>query len=725
MRQQSMVWWRRAILVWLVSIAAMTSWSRTALAADSPDPLALPAVAGLDDDLQLRGGLDRCRRKFTQHKTGLVAYLGGSITHNPGWTQLVDAELSQRFPDTKFTFVHAGIPSIDSSGHAFRLQRDVLEKGIPDLLFVEAAVNDLHNSRTTVEQRRGMEGVIRRARRANPDIDIVMLHFAEPRHTADYLADRVPEVIASHEAVARHYDVTSLDLAHEVQRRLQAEQFDWARDFKDLHPSPFGQKLYFAAVRRLFDRVWSEVPGNAGKSNVAYRPLPEPLDRFCYDAAAQVALHQAVDLRGFRLVERWRPTDRAGTRAGFVDVPMLVGEQPGDQFTFDFEGRGVGIWYTAGPDTSVVEYRIDEGPWKQKDTFTTWSRGLHLPWVTLLEAELPAGRHRLQLRIAAAKGDAARGTALRIHSLLVNGPVYQAPALHEVMIRSSLDQTQQPSLVYVPPRIPETGVPVLVYLHSWSGDYRQDNSPWLRQAAERGWIYLHPNFRGINQQPQACGSRWARQDILDALDWLQKEYRVDGHRVYLAGTSGGGHMAMLMAASAPERFSAVSAWVGISDLADWYRVHVKDGKRDHYAEMTVRSLGGAPGDSAAVDEQYRERSPLFHLAQARDVPLDLAAGVTDGKTGSVPIFHSLRAFNVVAKANGLAGVSDEEMQQLWTDGKLKQPQASDREADPTLGREVRLRRVAGSARVTIFEGGHEGLPAAACAWLEQQKRAVK
>lgn len=52
--------------------------------------------------------------------------------------------LQQRFPDTKFDFIAAGIPSLGSVPHAFRLETDVLARGPLDLLFVEAAVND-HN----------------------------------------------------------------------------------------------------------------------------------------------------------------------------------------------------------------------------------------------------------------------------------------------------------------------------------------------------------------------------------------------------------------------------------------------------------------------------------------------------------------------------------------------------------------------------------------------------
>src|SRR5690606_33435945 len=93
-------------------------------------------------------------------------------------------------------------------------------------------------------------------------------------------------------------------------------------------------------------------------------------------------------------------------------------------------------------------------------------------------------------------------------------------------------------------------------------------------------------------------------------------YKVDSNRVYLAGVSGGGHMSLLMAARHPERFSAVSAWVGISDLAEWYRFHAPDGEPRGYARMVAASCGGPPGSSEEVDRQYRERSPIHFLQRA-------------------------------------------------------------------------------------------------------------
>lgn len=298
----------------------------------------------------------------------------------------------------------------------------------------------------------------------------------------------------------------------------------------------------------------------------------------------------------------------------------------------------------------------------------------------------------------------------------------EIPSLTEVHIESTIDQTPQPSLYWAPERARTESTPLLVFLHSWSGDYTQDRSPWLQEGVDREWLFIQPNFRGRNDHPEACGSDLARQDILDAVDWMSAQFLVDASRIYLAGASGGGHMSLLMAGRHPERFSAVSAWVGITDLADWYRFHTKDGEPQNYARMIAACCGGAPGDSEEVDREYRERSPIHWLENVGDLRLDINAGVTDGKTGSVPIHHSLRAFNVIAEAGGHPVIGEAEMEELWRDERLASPRESDVAEDLTYGREIRLRRSAGATRVTLFDGGHEGLPRAACAWLAAQSR---
>ena len=299
------------------------------------------------------------------------------------------------------------------------------------------------------------------------------------------------------------------------------------------------------------------------------------------------------------------------------------------------------------------------------------------------------------------------------------------PATLQYDIPSSLDGKSQPVLAWAPETAKTQTTPLFVFLHSWSSDYTQDNSKWLRACSEQGWIWLHPNFRGINQSPQACGSRFARQDILDAIDYACELWQVDRQRIYLAGVSGGGHMSLLMAGHHPERFSAISAWVGPTDLAQWHRFHTQDGKPGKYAKMIEKSLLGAPGASPEIDAEYRDRSPVFHLHQATTLPVSIWAGVEDGHTGSVPVSHSLWAFNAVCRGLQRPEISDLEIQQLVRDRQLQQPTADDMAEDVELGRKIFLRRRAGPSVVTIFDGGHESLPPAAMAWLSRQQRIAR
>ena len=124
---------------------------------------------------------------------------------------------------------------------------------------------------------------------------------------------------------------------------------------------------------------------------------------------------------------------------------------------------------------------------------------------------------------------------------------------HEIQVTSTRDGSVQPGRLDVPKSYNPQGdpVPLVVLLHSWSAGYKQGNATLERMVGEAGWLCVMPDFRGPNRMPEACGSPLAQQDILDAVDWVAQRYRVDSSRIYLCGTSGGGHMTMLMAGKYP------------------------------------------------------------------------------------------------------------------------------------------------------------------------------
>ena len=163
--------------------------------------------------------------------------------------------LQTRYPQTKFDFIAAGIPSLGSVPHAFRLERDMLAHGPIDLLFLEAAVNDTANGTPPAQMLRGMEGVVRHARMANPFTDIVQMHFVMPEHIADYNQGKIPKAVAQHELVAVYYGNVSLNLALEITDRITAKQFTWAGDFCGLYiPHPLARKSMRTACSECLPR---------------------------------------------------------------------------------------------------------------------------------------------------------------------------------------------------------------------------------------------------------------------------------------------------------------------------------------------------------------------------------------------------------------------------------------------------------------------------------------
>jgi sialidase-1 len=381
-----------------------------------------PAVPYGYDYFTLRGGLPNCRVRFERDGEGRVAFLGGSITAGGGWREQVCAELKQRFPKTRFDFINAGISSFGSVPAAFRFRRDVLGHGPVDLLFEEAAVNDEVNNQSDVNQIRGMEGIVRQARLANPAMDIVMLHFADPAKLKVIGEGQVPAVIANHERVAAHYNVPAIDLAREMAERIHAGECTWEKDIRDLHPSPFGHTLYANAVRRLFNAAWSQpLPGDA--KTQAYPLPPEPVDPQSFFRGRLEDVGQAELVNGWKIDPCWQPTDQAATRKGFVEVPMLVAEQPGATLRLKFNGTAVGVVVAAGPDAGIVEYTIDDGTAGQCDIFfVPYSAGLHLNCAYVFAGDLPPGDHRLDLKISDRANPKSTGHAVRITHFLVNGP---------------------------------------------------------------------------------------------------------------------------------------------------------------------------------------------------------------------------------------------------------------------------------------------------------------
>lgn len=219
------------------------------------------------------------------------------------------------------------------------------------------------------------------------------------------------------------------------------------------------------------------------------------------------------------------------------------------------------------------------------------------------------------------------------------------PGIQDIRIPSTIDGAEQ-EVLWLPPS-GEWAQPLLVGLHSWSTAYRQHiNIPYAMFAQTNGWGFIQPNFRGVNNRPEALGSDLAVQDVIDAIDHAIAQGGVDGERVYVVGLSGGGLMALLLAGRHPDRIAAAAAWVANYDLVEFYE-HSRRAGRSYYQHIAT-ACGGNPTTNDAAREECLRRSPIGHLDGARDggVPVYLGHGISDTLA---PPLQSALAFNHLAE----------------------------------------------------------------------------
>ena len=263
--------------------------------------------------------------------------------------------------------------------------------------------------------------------------------------------------------------------------------------------------------------------------------------------------------------------------------------------------------------------------------------------------------------------------------------------------------------------------PLIVSLHTWSGDYSQED-PLAKEILARDWNYVHPDFRGRNNKPNAMGSPLVVADIEDAIRFALRETHANPDEVHIIGVSGGGFATLLCYMKISLPVKTFSAWAPISDIGAWYWESV--GRRQRYANDIRMALGG---DSTLNESEAQRRSPLlqaFPQDKRKDSRLFIYEGIHDGYTGSVPITHSINMYNrlvgelrystsdgaeIALKADSdPVLVSDEEIISLLT----KRTNPGRKEQENLLGRDIHLFRKYENIQLVIFEGGHEQLPQA-------------
>jgi acetyl esterase/lipase len=183
--------------------------------------------------------------------------------------------------------------------------------------------------------------------------------------------------------------------------------------------------------------------------------------------------------------------------------------------------------------------------------------------------------------------------------------------------------------------------PAVLFVH---GGFAFGPPDWemAKPYRDAGYVVLVPILRGENGQPGSFSLFYDEvDDVLAAAKYLAEQPYVDPERLYLAGHSSGGTVALL-AAMASKQFRAVASFDGLPDLAAVF----KPGKKPKEArfdlsdprELQVRSPLAYAGSFKCPARLYYSHQAWEHMhltsqrtaAVAKERRLDVEAILVEG-----------------------------------------------------------------------------------------------
>ena len=184
----------------------------------------------------------------------------------------------------------------------------------------------------------------------------------------------------------------------------------------------------------------------------------------------------------------------------------------------------------------------------------------------------------------------------------------------KITYKSNVDGLEIPGYLFAPlnKRGPH-GHAAMVWVHGGvHGDWTQSMLPFVKEAVERGYVIVTPDYRGSTGHGAAFynaidyGGK-ELDDVLTAVDYLKSLSYVDPDRIGIMGWSHGGFITAHLAMRKETPFKAAAAIVPVTNLV--FRLSYK-GPGYQRSYSTQPGIAGLPFEKP---DEYIKRSPLYHV----------------------------------------------------------------------------------------------------------------
>ncbi len=384
------------MLAFVMAVAALVSGADDAAILEH-------AVVSLGDTARVQAALAKARRG----EDVTIGVLGGSITQGASaskeenrYGNLVAQWWRETFPKARIEFVNAGIGATGSDIGTHRVGKHLLARH-PDFVVVEYAVND-PNTPAAAET---LEGVLRQILK-QPNHPAVLLMFMMNNAGANAQEQHAP--------IGAHYGLPMLSFRDALWPEIQAGRLKWEDVEADIvHPNDRGHAYAARFVTNVLQQILKQLPPDAQLPAIA--PLPAAKTANAFEDGAFFSAKTLTPLRN----DGWEAFDDPGFGPFFGTAWKSA--QPGSTLEFELDSRAVSVlFYRVKGATGIAEASVDGGTPVKMDAWFDQTWGGYTP-MQLIARDLPAGKHRLTIKLLDEKNPGSSGHEFRVYAVMTAG----------------------------------------------------------------------------------------------------------------------------------------------------------------------------------------------------------------------------------------------------------------------------------------------------------------